>query len=252
MHLGHCNDNQSTGAQNNMSHQGHHTLSAKDVVFVEGFDRSASLFKQDSTLRIKDLLAKIEAICVQSGELSSEEFAILFGHGLGCEVLRPGAEDWQSGNLQLALQFRSGDPTTTPIAPPVVMTASAVSAIAVPEITAPEITAPEITAPEITAPSSDPDRNGFADHTPEAAIGLDAFGDDLDDAVDATPEFGADLMAMMGDAAPAASDFSGLDDLDGFDHGFELDQPPATASSIDDLSSPWDLSDDLDSMLMAH
>lgn len=92
-----------------MSHQGYQALSTKDVVFVEGLENSASLFKTDATLRVKDLLTKIQAICTASGQLSAEEVSILFGAGINCEILRPGATDWASGKLQLNLGFQPGD-----------------------------------------------------------------------------------------------------------------------------------------------
>jgi hypothetical protein len=291
-----------------MSHQGQQTLTAKDVVFVEGFERSASLFKNDATLRIKDLLAKIEAICLKSGELSSEEIAILFGNGIGCEVLRPGAEDWQTGNLNLSLQFRAGAvaalPTidaVTPAATNSVVAHGAAPAVVAPAVVAPAVVAPAVVAPVAVAPepavvpvempSTHQNLNAFADSSTgvgfadfgadlgadlgaadlgaavfggdrgsDRGSGLgDNFGDDFGleaaapsggdlEVPAAENEFDADLMGLMDDAAPAASDFSGLDDLDGFD----LDSTAAPASAVEDLSSPWDLSDDLDSMLMAN
>jgi hypothetical protein len=60
-----------------------------------------------------------------------------------------------------------------------------------------------------------------------------APGDDLD----------LDLMDVMGDAAPESAGFDGLDD-------FSLDSAPA--ADLESLDSPWDLSDDLDSMLMMN
>jgi hypothetical protein len=103
-----------------MSHQGYQPLSTKDVVFVEGLEQSAALFKSDATLRVKDLLSKIEAICTASGQLSPEEVSMLFGHGINCELLRPGATDWQQGRLLFNLGFQSADVAALePIAVPV-------------------------------------------------------------------------------------------------------------------------------------
>jgi KGK domain len=93
-----------------MSHQGYQPLSTKDVVFVEGLAHSALLFKTDATLRVKDLLARVEAICASSDQLSAEEVQMLFGQGIACEVLRPGATDWQQGRLQFNIGFESGIP----------------------------------------------------------------------------------------------------------------------------------------------
>jgi KGK domain len=93
-----------------MSHQGYQPLSTKDVVFVEGLANSALLFKTDATLRVKDLLARVEAICASSDQLSAEEVQMLFGQGIACEVLRPGATDWQQGRLQFNIGFESGIP----------------------------------------------------------------------------------------------------------------------------------------------
>ncbi len=103
-----------------MSHQGYQPLSTKDVVFVEGLEQSAALFKSDATLRVKDLLSKIEAICTASGQLSPEEVSMLFGHGINCELLRPGATDWQQGRLLFNLGFQSADvPALESVAAPV-------------------------------------------------------------------------------------------------------------------------------------
>jgi hypothetical protein len=238
-----------------MSHQGQHKLTAKDVIFVEGFEASASLFKNDATLRIKDLLTKIETICLKSGELSADEIAILFGNGLSCEVLRPGAADWQTGHLNLSLEFQVG---TIAGLPPIAAT-------------------PVVTAP-IETPSPAPAVAAVATVAAVAAVAAvpsldeDAFGDDLlgDDLLDGdmlsaslddeTPpainfdtvgfahpapgdDLDLDLMDVMGDAAPESAGFDGLDD-------FSLDSAPA--ADLESLDSPWDLSDDLDSMLMMN
>jgi hypothetical protein len=100
-----------------MSHQGYQPLSTKDVVFVEGLEQSAALFKSDATLRVKDLLSKIEAICTASGQLSPAEVSLLFGDGINCELLRPGATDWQQGRLLFNLGFQSAAaPAVEPVA----------------------------------------------------------------------------------------------------------------------------------------
>jgi hypothetical protein len=281
-----------------MSHQGLQTLTAKD-----GFEQSASLFKNDATLRIKDLLAKIEAICIKSGELSADEIAILFGNGVACEVLRPGAEDWQTGRLNLSLQFQTGSTiiTATPAAsapPAAVVAAPAVAEVAAAPVAAPAIVeAPAMATPAVAeAPAmADDALNSFADSTADDAMDFGGFGDDLGESLgDGLGEslgnsLGDDLGDSVSDAfgAPAASfddefnldaDVSlGFDEpatapasnefdmdlmmgeaeaapaVDGFDlDGFDLDSTPAPEAALDSLDSPWDLSDDLDGMLMAN
>jgi hypothetical protein len=299
-----------------MSHQGLQTLTAKDVIFVEGFEQSASLFKNDATLRIKDLLAKIEAICIKSGELSADEIAILFGNGVACEVLRPGAEDWQTGHLNLSLQFQAGSTiiTATPAAsapPAAVVAAPAVAEVAAAPVAA---VAPPVEVPAVaTAPEMAEDAlNSFADSTADDAMDFGGFGDGLGESLgDGLGEsLGSDLGESLGDglgddslsdgfgdglgdslgdafgepgaslddefnldadatlgfdepaAAPASNEFDldlmmGEEEtvpaVDGFDlDGFDLDSTPAPEAALDSLDSPWDLSDDLDGMLMAN
>jgi hypothetical protein len=235
-----------------MSHQGQHKLTAKDVIFVEGFEASASLFKNDATLRIKDLLAKIETICLKSGELSANEIAILFGNGLSCEVLRPGAADWQTGHLNLSLEFQVG---TIAAAQPITATPVATAPIETPS-PAPAVVAVAAVAAVAAVPSLDEDAFG------DDMLGDDMLGDDmlsssLDDEIPPAINFDTvgfahpapgddldlDLMDVMGDAAPESAGFDGLDD-------FSLDSAPA--ADMESLDSPWDLSDDLDSMLMMN
>jgi hypothetical protein len=155
-----------------MSHQGYQPLSTKDVVFVEGLANSALLFKTDATLRVKDLLARVEAICASSDQLSAEEVQMLFGQGIACEVLRPGATDWQQGRLQFNIGFESGIPapkvpiamktatieharTATidrpivapPVVPPVVVTPVVATPVVVPPVVVPPVAPPVVAAP---------------------------------------------------------------------------------------------------------
>jgi hypothetical protein len=89
-----------------MSQQGKMSLSVKDVIHVEGFPGSASLFQDNATLRIKDLLSKLEAVFSQSGMLSADEVRALMQQGIPCEMLQPGAGDWQAGCIRLSLDFQ--------------------------------------------------------------------------------------------------------------------------------------------------
>jgi hypothetical protein len=132
-----------------MSHQGYQPLSTKDVVFVEGLAHSdAVLFKSDATLRVKDLLSKIEAICTASGQLSAAEVTLLFGHGIDCELLRPGATDWQQGCLQFSIGFQA-EVAAPPAAIPAGVLPTPSAAIAAPPLPAPPPIAIKTPAPEV-------------------------------------------------------------------------------------------------------
>lgn len=91
-----------------MSESGNFSLSAKDVIHIESFQGQASLFREDSTLKLQKILRQIEEIFQQSGALSADEVAALLQHGIPCEILQPGAPDWQTGVLQLKLSFQPG------------------------------------------------------------------------------------------------------------------------------------------------
>ncbi len=263
-----------------MSHQGYQALSTKDVVFVEGLENSASLFKTDATLRVKDLLSKIQAICTASGQLSAEEVSILFGTGINCEILRPGATDWAQGKLQLNLGFQAnGVPTATAkvVIPPPTKTVIIEPAIAPPRNTI----APMPTATAAATATAKIDRSSVSATIKRASVtatvdrssisaSLDRLSvvtprkaDDLPeldlasftnvmlpdhDATELLEDIDhSDVFSLMEDpdVTPLSDDFVFGEGLEGLE-GLEFDAEPAAKS----ISSPWDL-EELDSMLMA-
>jgi pilus assembly protein FimV len=234
-----------------MSHQGYQQLSTKDVVFVEGLPNSAALFQADSTLRVKDLLTKIAAICAASGQLSAEEVQILFGDGINCEILRTGAEDWTSGRLQLSLGFQ---PSET------VVTAAVISAPAAKATPAPAVTAPVAPATTPSINTSVPqDRASIAtpivkndppaEPEPELELDLDQFANATDHGNNPSAELDidhSDVFSLMEDPdiTPLGDDFSFGEVLESM-AGLEFDASPAAKS----IASPWDL-EELDGMLL--
>jgi hypothetical protein len=230
-----------------MSYQGYQPLSAKDVLFVEGFEQSASLFTADATLRVKDLLAKVATICAQSGSLSAAEMELLFGAGVACEVLRPGNDDWQTGRLQWQFGFVSDVAGAVAPAAPVAIAAPVASAAPAPAVAAPE------TAASVAEPTAAPEA-GFASFA-------DAMDDDFDAPAVGAPETAASLPIdtisnMIVNEEVAAPEVDGpVEDNDEFGlmdamDAFSMDEPaPAIDESMGD--SPWDLGE-LDDMLMAN
>jgi hypothetical protein len=267
-----------------MSHQGYQALSTKDVVFVEGLENSAALFKTDATLRVKDLLAKIQAICAASGQLSAEEVSILFGAGINCEILRPGATDWAQGKLQLNLGFQStvglkstdtvalpppsktatiadrqSETTQPPIAPPrntiapmPTAVASATATIDRASMRATIDRSSVSTTVDRSSVSTTVDRSSVATpikvDVPELDLASFTNATLLDDnAMDPLDIDHSNVFSLMEDpdVTPLGDDFVFGEGLEGLE-GLEFDVEPAAAKSI---SSPWDL-EELDSMLM--
>jgi hypothetical protein len=83
------------------------SLSTKDVIHIEGFQENASLFKNESTLRIQTILQQLQTACTESG-MGLSEVNALMQQGIPCEVLQPGAADWQVGRIRLSLEFQLG------------------------------------------------------------------------------------------------------------------------------------------------
>jgi hypothetical protein len=271
-----------------MSHQGYQPLSTKDVVFVEGIEQSAALFKSDATLRVKDLLSKLEAICTASGQLSAAEVTMLFGHGISCELLRPGATDWEQGCLQFTLGFQSGGisaPKTATIEYPIPAPAAAPApkapiaapkpipapeAVKAPEPKIPEpmtsgrsetIAVPKTATVETVIPLPAPQNAVVASPTNTSSVVLDRGGDD-------TPEL--DLASFANVTQPGKSiqdeleldhsevfslmeqaDVTPLDDDFTFPEGLEgMEELNFDEAPLPkSISSPWDL-EELDGMLM--
>jgi hypothetical protein len=259
-----------------MSHQGYQALSTKDVVFVEGLENSALLFKTDATLRVKDLLTKIAAICAASGQLSTEEVSILFGAGINCEILRPGATDWAQGKLQLNLGFQStvGLKSTNTVAiPPPSQTAAIadrqsettnppIAPLSNPIAPMPAATTTSTTTLDRASISMVGDRSSTSATVDRSSVATPIkVGDvpelDLASFTNATLHDGdamnpldidhSDVFSLMEDpdVTPLGDDFVFGEGLEGLE-GLEFDAEPAAAKSI---SSPWDL-EELDSMLM--
>jgi KGK domain len=271
-----------------MSQQGYQRLTTKDVVFVEGLENSSTLFKTDATLRVKDLLSKIEAICLASGQLSPEEIQILFRDGLNCELLRPGAPDWTQGRLQLSLEFVPAG-TAPAAAPTTSATTSApvavVAPIAPPQPPAPVVTtppaavvtpaAPVAPAPVAPAPvvaSATIDRSTIDRASVSAPIAAPAPFVIIAEAPEAEPEAEVELdIAHFANATDHEINIPGEVDIDHSDV-FSLMEDPSITPLADDfsfgealagleglefdasvtaksISSPWDL-EELDSMLL--
>ncbi|MBE9031449.1 hypothetical protein IQ266_17075 [filamentous cyanobacterium LEGE 11480] len=234
-----------------MSHQGYHHLSAKDVVFVEGIESSASLFKTDATLRIKDLLDKVKTICAESNQLSAEEVDILFGEGINCEILRPGATDWQSGSLQMNLGFQAKEngggtapatPSATPISIPQTNRNNPPAAPAAPPVAMPAQTAPKAAAAPTTA-SAEPvielEIENFTNATNSSVLESNqSLGIDHEDVFSLMENTSAE---EIGERFSFEEGFGDIEAL-------EIDNKPT--ESTDPIASPWDL-EELDSMLMA-
>jgi hypothetical protein len=98
-----------------MTQQAALSLSAKDVIHIEGFQENASLFKNQSTLRIQTILQQLQTAFTESG-MSLLEINALMQQGIPCEVLQPGAADWQGGRIRLSLEFQV-DTAVSPVTP---------------------------------------------------------------------------------------------------------------------------------------
>ncbi len=255
------------------------SLSTKDVIHIEGFQENASLFKNESTLRIQTILQQLQIACTESG-MSLSEVSALMQQGIPCEVLQPGAADWQVGRIRLSLEFELGTAVTTaaPIAGTVPLQSN-------PVVAAPMIYArPEIVAAVSTVvPAIEPDNLEMPEavEMPEMAddfafdstdlgntdldLGLDAtnFGitnldadlmddfmeSDLDDGLraDLNTNFKSDLgidqnleIGMMDDLNAAFGEDLDLGELDEFDG---LSEMMPNSSLEESVNTDLDLSD---------
>ena len=275
-----------------MSQQATLSLSTKDVIHIEGFQENASLFKNESTLRIRTILQQLQTACTESG-MGLSEVNALMEQGIPCEVLQPGAADWQVGRIRLSLEFQLGTPiaATTTIAGTVALQPSTVAALPTvydrPEvIAATAVVAPPI-VPEVIemsdveddftdldATSVDSSLNPGLDATNFGMADLDAdlmddfMESDLDDAFGESLDLGElgeldGLSEMMPDSSLEESvntslDLSDLSDMDGLGDGltddlsFDLDSQAVGSANLSSLDNPWDLNDDLDEMLLKN
>jgi hypothetical protein len=282
-----------------MSQQAKLSLSTKDVIHIEGFQENASLFKNESTLRIRTILQQLQAACTASG-MGLAEVNALMEQGIPCEVLQPGAADWQMGSIRLSLEFQPGIPSAAPMASTVTMQSSTLPSNTLPSnavVSAPAAAAVIASAPvaavavATAASQMDLEMDSMDDFSMESDLDADlesdasldseligdlddTFGEDLDmGGLDDSSLNSDALSGMMPDASLEESvnsdlDLSGLSDMDSFDAGlsdgfgegdddlaFDLDSQAVDAGDLGelgDLSSPWDLSDDLDEMLLTN
>ncbi len=188
-----------------MSQQATLSLSTKDVIHIEGFQENASLFKNESTLRIRTILQQLQTACTDSG-MGLSEVNALMEQGIPCEVLQPGVADWQVGRIRLSLEFQLGTPiaATTTIAGTIPLeSVSQSNAVARPPMSSDR---PEVMTTAVAAPTIVPEvimsevADDFADlDAPDVDSGLDSGLDSsLDSGLDATnfgmTDLDADLM----------------------------------------------------------
>lgn len=227
-----------------MTQQAALSLSTKDVIYIEGFQENASLFKNESTLRIRTILQQLQTACTDSG-MGLSEVNALMEEGIPCEVLQPGAADWQVGRIRLSLEFQIGTAastevnTTTPIAGSVALQSNAVipSPIAAAVTVAPTIVSEVLERPEAI------ERPEVGDDC--AFDSADLGSTDLDLGLDATNFGMTDLDAdLMNDFMEA-----GLDDALGADLNTNLNSdlgmsPDLEIGMMDDLNDAF--GEDLD------
>lgn len=198
-----------------MSQQARISLSTKDVIHIEGFQGTASIFKNDSTLRIRGILQQLQNAFVQSG-MDVSEINALMEQGIPCEVLQPNAPDWQVGALHLSLDFQPGAVSLSSL-----LSSPIASPLDVQSMAAPSVQVPEVVAAAVAAPIA----MAVVAEMPEPAIDLMMNLDedlDLDLGSDLELELPDDLSNGLNDGLGAELDdeFGGNDLIAGLDNSF--------------------------------
>lgn len=195
-----------------MSQQARISLSTKDVIHIEGFQETASIFKNDSTLRIRGILQQLQNAFAQSG-MDVSEINALMEQGIPCEVLQPNAPDWQVGALRLSLDFQPGAVRANSLE---------VQSVAVPSIAKVVVAAPIAMAVGAEMPEAEPAIDGMISFDEDLDLDLNlesdlelGMPDDLSAELDSA--LGADLDNELGDDDLITGlDTSFGDDLDEF------------------------------------
>ena len=195
-----------------MSQQARISLSTKDVIHIEGFQETASIFKNDSTLRIRGILQQLQNAFAQSG-MDVSEINALMEQGIPCEVLQPNAPDWQVGALRLSLDFQPGAVRANSLE---------VQSVAVPSIAKVVVAAPIAMAVGAEMPEAEPTIDGMISFDEDLDLDLNlesdlelGMPDDLSAELDSA--LGADLDNELGDDDLITGlDTSFGDDLDEF------------------------------------
>ena len=226
-----------------MSKQARISLSTKDVIHIEGFQETASIFKNDSTLRIRGILQQLQNAFAQSG-MDVSEINALMEQGIPCEVLQPNAPDWQVGALRLSLDFQPGAVRANPLeVQSVAAPRVAVPSIAVPSVSTVVVAAPIAMAVGAEMPEVEPAIDGMMSFDEDLDLDLnlesdlelgmpddlsDDFGDDLSAELDSA--LGADLDNELGEELGDDDLITGLDTSfgDNLDE-FSIEEPDADA-----------------------
>ena len=173
-----------------MTQQATLSLSAKDVIHIEGFQENASLFKNQSTLRIQTILQQLQTAFTES-DMGLLEINALMQQGIPCEVLQPGAADWQGGRIRLSLEFQvdTAVGTVTPIAGTIALQSNVVTAAPIvydrPEVIAASVSTVAATiVPEVLEMSEVLEMPEVEDDF--AFDSADLGGTDLDSGLEAT------------------------------------------------------------------
>ena len=199
-----------------MSQQARISLSTKDVIHIEGFQETASIFKNDSTLRIRGILQQLQNAFAQSG-MDVSEINALMEQGIPCEVLQPNTPDWQVGALRLSLDFQPGAVQANQLE---------VQSIAAPRVATVVVAAPIAMAVGAEMPEAEPAIDGMMSFDEDLDLDLNlesdlelGMPDDLSAELDSA--LGADLDNELGEELGDDDLITGLDtsfgdDLDEF------------------------------------
>lgn len=213
-----------------MSKQARISLSTKDVIHIEGFQETASIFKNDSTLRIRGILQQLQNAFAQSG-MDVSEINALMEQGIPCEVLQPNAPDWQVGALRLSLDFQPGAVRANPLE----VQSVAAPRVAVPSIATVVVAAPIAMAVGAEMPEAEPAIDGMMSFDEDLDLDLNlesdlelGMPDDLSAELDSA--LGADLDNELGEELGDDDLITGLDTSFGDDlDEFSIEEPDADA-----------------------
>ena len=217
-----------------MSQQARISLSTKDVIHIEGFQETASIFKNDSTLRIRGILQQLQNAFAQSG-MDVSEINALMEQGIPCEVLQPNAPDWQVGALRLSLDFQPGAVRANSLE---------VQSVAAPRVATVVVAAPIAMAVGAEMSEAEPAIDGMISFDEDLDLDLNlesdlelGMPDDLSAELDSA--LGADLDNELGEELGDDDLITGLDTSFGDElDEFSIEEPDADAPAKDtfDLS----------------